>query len=1245
MSRQDQQKPADARKRQPRRSYACGPCKTHKIRCDHGSPCSSCVRYCREDACRESPATAPSRTLNKVLKAPRQPTTIKARPLALAIKPTPPLQKPPPILASSPVTSSIPQTLLSKPALIPSGGATTPGGTTQAVASFTIAPRESSVPEPHVFKPSSGDGAQQASVKSSYDTKCLQTPDLLIADLRAKLATYEAIGKSLNLDLDVDTLSLTPKDFSGSKSITENPVYRQLGISPFSSANHITLLLRLLPPRPQCRLYVQYYLEYVDYIYHPLHNITFLKEFDAFWDTKVQDVDPDWLAILFMILALAALHLPKSIAKSILDGSNSKGYPNNSGVKFENDSSHNFNSDRNGDTKSSASPTEDSNTDISKSSSIWFKASRRALSIINLKRDPPSNSLGDDFTDDDSFIIASHCEKKPTLQALQAFSLAQLYLYATNQIDFLNIMLAIAIRQAQSLGLHMDAKGKNELETELRRRIWWDIAGCDTFQALCLGRPTMIRSYDSIVPFPKNCHEEDMLVGQVDYKDEAENENDQKVDEIINRPEDEPTVMSFQIFRHKCMKILNKLCPDVNNTQPKYELVMEIDEEFCAYIRDLPWFFKPRNPPSIALYPSSGCQETVADEVAREDPNIPENSSSNDDSRYTELLSRMPYLGFQHHMLHTCNCMHRVRIHQPFLHPPICYSWSACFSAVKSMFSVYRNLKHVVGGVNGNMYFIPQIHQSFSAAVAQGMFLLVEKPGLRNAKKSEDCGSAFKPQRKVGGNDDNRMILTTPVDSLPEDFDDISSDIDMFIDDLSSLLDSFFVDIPILTTGINALKHIREAVRGTVCEDDVLQKMIQEDFFLNFDIGDGNLLDPHYFMSLKSSFPITELPQKSEDHEEEHSSAELTTILTFNSTDTAGDSVQPTASDSFSDLSGSNTNYLPSSASVTGNMLSPSSITNFSPISSGIPTDSASSVSSSSVNYSSNGDSISPVVSTRYSISQPGKIVNKVFSVFGGRQNTEKYLSRCSIGFLVNDCTEGPEPESNSDIDKDNSKEPEENKAQINAGVESGTTLETDSKNRYQSSPDDFPLTNSYSSPSIPQTQNFQSGSSSHLSRRRQDEFDYSDELFGVGSGDFTRNSHIPSLLYPSTLNDRVDSKMSTSNNTSNIASGSINESNMVDVEMSNLSEIQSMFSMASNVDNGEQQTGTALTDDDGINKMLSMPSNSISEISRPYQNLPSLKKNENLSQYDYQKNPQQQQQFQNIPHMFSSSEAPQQWK
>lgn len=97
---------------------------------------------------------------------------------------------------------------------------------------------------------------------------------------------------------------------------------------------------------------------------------------------------------------------------------------------------------------------------------------------------------------------------------------------------------------------------------------------------------------------------------------------------------------------------------------------------------------------------------------------------------------------------------------------------------------------------------------------------------------------------------------------------------------------------------------------------------------------------------------------------------------------------------------------------------------------------------------------------------------------------------------------------------------------------------------------------------------------------------------------------------------------MSTSNNTSNIASGSINESNMVDVEMSNLSEIQSMFSMASNVDNGEQQTGTALTDDDGINKMLSMPSNSISEISRPYQNLPSLKKNENLSQYDYQKNP-----------------------
>lgn len=57
-----------SRGKRQRRSYSCGPCKMLKIKCDLQLPCSSCIKFKREDKCRASPPQPPSETELKVIR-------------------------------------------------------------------------------------------------------------------------------------------------------------------------------------------------------------------------------------------------------------------------------------------------------------------------------------------------------------------------------------------------------------------------------------------------------------------------------------------------------------------------------------------------------------------------------------------------------------------------------------------------------------------------------------------------------------------------------------------------------------------------------------------------------------------------------------------------------------------------------------------------------------------------------------------------------------------------------------------------------------------------------------------------------------------------------------------------------------------------------------------------------------------------------------------------------------------------
>lgn len=455
------------------------------------------------------------------------------------------------------------------------------------------------------------------------------------------------------------------------------------------------ILLRSLPSKKHCCIYIDYYFDYVDYIYHPLHNISFRKELDEFWEEKTP-VDLTWLSIFFMIISLSSLHLPKHIANTV-----------------------------NVDEKV---------TTLSQLSERWFRASRQALQ-------------------------ANDFDSKPQFAQLQTFSLSQLYLYATNQIELLNSLLAQAVRHAQVLGLHTDTPGKNAIETELRRRIWWDICGCDTFQSLCMGRPVLVNSYTSQVPFPVNSHEKDLVE-----------------DGVKIQPDGTPTIMSFQIQRNVVMKILNQLYLNVDGAPPTFQAVLKTEAELHEYIKTMPWFL---------------CAADI-------------------------LPNTFEYIHFQTHILHTCLCMHRVRIHQTFLQPSNIISWNACLSSLRTMFVVYSQLRTHYTGVGANYLFIPQIHQSFSAAVAQALFMLVETP-------------------------------------LPNDAQILLRDVDMFIADLDELVESFFVDIPILNEGRRALRNIREKINTRMPGTEESAKKIVSDVYSVFG---GKMMTESYLKRCQIGFLV-----------------------------------------------------------------------------------------------------------------------------------------------------------------------------------------------------------------------------------------------------------------------------------------------------------------------------------------------------------------------------------------------------
>ncbi|KAI5779125.1 fungal-specific transcription factor domain-containing protein [Geopyxis carbonaria] len=96
------------------------------------------------------------------------------------------------------------------------------------------------------------------------------------------------------------------------------------------------------------------------------------------------------------------------------------------------------------------------------------------------------------------------------LQQVQVIGLAAMYLLSSNQTNRAWNVIGLAIRYAQTLGLNLrnDVPEFDEVEKEMRVRMWFALLSVEHLLCLMTGRPSAINERDCSVPLPRPVDEE-----------------------------------------------------------------------------------------------------------------------------------------------------------------------------------------------------------------------------------------------------------------------------------------------------------------------------------------------------------------------------------------------------------------------------------------------------------------------------------------------------------------------------------------------------------------------------------------------------------------------------------------------------------------------------------------------------------------------------------------------------------------
>ena len=159
-----------------------------------------------------------------------------------------------------------------------------------------------------------------------------------------------------------------------------------------------------------------------------------------------------------------------------------------------------------------------------------------------------------------------------SVQSVQAFLLLALYLQSTNDPHQCWIVVGLAIRTAQSLGLHLPETSEGVSShriRELLRKVWHGCVLMDRFLSMTYGRPAMVgKRSAAAVPLPAAIDEQ-YLSGDHDRRE--------------SQPENQPSILDFFIESLGLYRILNEILLNVYAADP--QAGASIDEWECFFPR------------------------------------------------------------------------------------------------------------------------------------------------------------------------------------------------------------------------------------------------------------------------------------------------------------------------------------------------------------------------------------------------------------------------------------------------------------------------------------------------------------------------------------------------------------------------------------------------------------------------------------------------------------------------------------
>ncbi|TKY86582.1 hypothetical protein EX895_004731 [Sporisorium graminicola] len=311
-------------------------------------------------------------------------------------------------------------------------------------------------------------------------------------------------------------------------------------------------LLQLLPQRGRCDALVDMYFETLEWIHHPVHVPSFTHWYRQLWKQGlVSRHCVQQLALLFSMLCLAA-HFG-------LD---------------DNDNDHGRH-----ETVSPNSPSEPQDR-------LFYQASYDAL-------------------------VASAYLGHHSLAVIQTLILQGLYLNNTGQTTTHHANLGLAIRIANTMGLSsLDAdhsqdktlaaisasnSSRDELETEMGRRIYWSLVCQDCYTASSCNFTYSIQPNQIKTRVFSNLRD-DMLVdlrsasGRRDVTAKQGSEQEQAL------PDSTPTTSSYHIAKIPFALTARKTIDLHNEGTLTYEAVLQLEQENWSHFHTLPHFLRLDKP-------------------------------------------------------------------------------------------------------------------------------------------------------------------------------------------------------------------------------------------------------------------------------------------------------------------------------------------------------------------------------------------------------------------------------------------------------------------------------------------------------------------------------------------------------------------------------------------------------------------------------------------------------------------------